>query len=316
MAGSLQQVSTEGKAGTPAVTEQGAPEPAPPTYFNARAEFAARLLQGAGLEIGPLHQPLAMPPHARVKYVDRMRTDELRHEYAELADWDLTEVDIVDDGETLATIPAESQDFIVANHFLEHCEDPIGTIATHLGKLKPGGILFYTVPDKRYTFDFRRSVTSLEHIVRDADQGPEWSRSDHYREWCRFVHGKESTGTAEQANSADWIKGKARELEEARYSIHMHVWTQAEFLQLILTCRDRFGEAFDIDAAAKVGIEFIVVLRKCGAFPPPTLVPPPSQEAAPLPTGPPLTELQRWRSRLRRVRDVIRSDLQRWRERP
>lgn len=315
MAGSLQRVSTEGKAAAPAVTEQGAPAAAPPTYFNARAEFAARLLQGDGLEIGPLHQPLAMPPHARVKYVDRMRTDELRSEYAELADWDLTEVDIVDDGEALTTIPEESQDFIVANHFLEHCENPIGTIETHLGKLKPGGILFYAVPDKRYTFDFRRPVTPLEHMVKDADQGPEWSRSEHYEDWCRFVPGLDSTGTAGQAGSPDWIERKARELEAAKYSIHMHVWTQGEFLQLILACRERFGEAFDIEAAAKVGIEFIVVLRKSGAFPPPALVPPPPHEAAPLPAGPPLTELQRWKSRVKRVANVIRSDARRWRER-
>ena len=63
-----------------------------------------------------------------VRYVDRMWTDELRREYPELANWDLTQVDVVDDGEKLATIADESQDFIVANHFLEHTEDPVGTI--------------------------------------------------------------------------------------------------------------------------------------------------------------------------------------------
>ena len=33
----------------------------------------------------------------------------------------------------------------------------------------------------------------------------------------------------------------------------MHVWTQAEFLQLILACRERFGDAFDVEAAARSG---------------------------------------------------------------
>ena len=113
-------------------------------------------------------------------------TPDLRREYPELADWDLTEVDIVDDGEKLAKIPAESQDFIIANHFLEHTEDPIGTIETHLGKLKPGGVLFYAVPDKRFTFDFRRPVTPIEHMVADFEEGPERSRAEHYREWCRL----------------------------------------------------------------------------------------------------------------------------------
>ena len=63
------------------------------------------------------------------KYVE----DDLRREYPELTDWNLTPVDVVDDGEKLLTIAEESQDFIVANHFLEHCENPIRTIETHLG---------------------------------------------------------------------------------------------------------------------------------------------------------------------------------------
>jgi hypothetical protein len=49
----------------------------------------------------------------------------------------------------------------------------------------------------------------------------------------------------------------------------MHVWTQSEFLSLILHCRERFGDAFDIEAAARRGIEFVVVLRKSGALPAP-----------------------------------------------
>ena len=124
-----------------------------PVFLDARREFAERFLAGEGLEIGALHLPLRTPSGAHVRYVDRMSVEDLRAEYAELAEWDLTPVDVIDNGELLSTIPAASQDFIVANHFLEHCEDPIRTIETHLGKLRPGGVLFYAVPDKRYTFD-------------------------------------------------------------------------------------------------------------------------------------------------------------------
>ncbi len=196
-----------------------------------------------------------------------MPAEKLRDEYPELAGWDLTQVDIVDDGETLATIPDESQDFIVANHFLEHCENPIRTIETHLGKLRPGGILFYAVPDKRYTFDFRRPVTPLDHMVADYEKGPDASRAEHYEEWCRLVIDNESG--SDGAPDEAWIERRARELEGAGYSIHMHVWTQAEFLKLVLDMRERFDSAFDVEAAAKVGIEFVVVLRKEGTLPAP-----------------------------------------------
>jgi SAM-dependent methyltransferase len=224
-----------------------------------------------------------------------MSVEDLRAEYAELEEWDLTPVDVIDNGELLSTIPEGSQDFIVANHFLEHCEDPIRTIETHLSKLRPGGVLFYAVPDKRYTFDSRRPPTPLEHVVADHEQGAERSRAGHYDEWARLVVDSEAPAGAEGAAFEEWAARRARELEEDAYSIHMHVWTQAEFLELILHCRDRFEGAFDIEAAARQAIEFIVVLRKAG--PPP--VPPPS---APAPGG-----TSRRRRLARRVVSRLRS---------
>ncbi|MGN6255066.1 MAG: methyltransferase domain-containing protein [Solirubrobacterales bacterium] len=244
------------------------PAEPPPIYIDARGVLANHFLFGEGLEIGPLHQPLTLPPHAKARYVDRMKVEDLRRHYPELADWDLTPVDVVDDGEKLTTIEPESQDFIVANHFLEHTEDPIGTIETHLGKLKPGGILFYAVPDKRFTFDFRREVTPLEHMIADHELGAERSRAEHYDQWAQEVFPEEGE-TSEQALA------RARKLEDEAYSIHMHVWTQAEFLRLILACRERFDDAFDIEASARQSIEYMVVLRKRGPLPPPPSPPPP-----------------------------------------
>jgi SAM-dependent methyltransferase len=246
------------------------PAEAPPVYLDARSELAARFLFGEGLEIGALHAPLVVPSHVRVRYVDRIAVEELRREYPELADEELVQVDVIDDGEVLATVPDGSVDFIVANHFLEHCEDPIGTIEVHLRKLKPGGVLFYAVPDKRYTFDFRRPVTPLEHMILDHEDGPDRSRRDHYEEWSRLV--PEVLPPEEQAVR------EAHELEASRYSIHMHVWTQAEFLQLILHCKQRFDE-FEIEAALRRSLELVVVLRKRGPLPDPPPATPGAAEA-------------------------------------
>jgi SAM-dependent methyltransferase len=258
----------------------------PPAYFDARAVLAGSFLNGEGLEIGPLHLPLRLPAHARARHLDRMAVEDLRREYPELADWDLTPVDVIDDGEALTTIDAESQDFIVANHFLEHCENPIATIETHLRKLRPGGVLFYAVPDKRYTFDHRRPVTPLDHMIGDYRHGSEGSRRGHYDEWARLVDSFD--GETEED-----ILARARRLEDEKYSIHMHVWTQIEFLQLILACRELLDEAFDIEATARQTIEFIVVLRKRGPFP----APPPGAQVP----SPPRTLRARGRSALRRL---------------
>jgi predicted SAM-dependent methyltransferase len=255
------------------------PDSPPPRYLDARAEFAFRYLSGDGLEIGGLHRPLTMPAKARVRYVDRMVAEELLESYdEEIIGRDLVEVDIVDDGETLATVAAASQDFIVANHFLEHTGDPIGTIGNHLRKLRPGGVLFYAVPDKRYSFDFRRQATTLDHMIRDHEEGPEVSRREHYDEW-----GNDVNGTDEERALPTWPqKGEeiARLLEGQDYSIHHHVWTEAGFLELLLYCRENLEESFALEAVARNGEEIVVVLRKAGAWPdPPTAAPPAAQLA-------------------------------------
>jgi SAM-dependent methyltransferase len=239
-----------------------------PAYLDVRKRFAAAYLRGDGLEIGALHQPLGLPSGARARYVDRMDVAELREQYPELAAQEMAAVDLVEDGETLPSIPASSQDFIIANHFLEHAENPIGTIETHLGKLRPGGVLFYALPDKRFSFDFRRPVTPVEHLFADYEQGPERSRAEHFEEWCRLVVDADGAHREdERPRPEDEVLRQARELEAREYSIHMHVWTQDEFLRLLLAMREHFDGAFDLEAMARTGLEFVVVLRKRGPLP-------------------------------------------------
>ena len=59
---------------------------------------------------------------------------------------------------------------------MEHCEDPIMTIKTFVRVLRRDGFLFLAVPDKKYTFDKDRNLTSLEHLIRDHLVGPIVSR--------------------------------------------------------------------------------------------------------------------------------------------
>jgi len=234
------------------------PQDPPSPLRDTRRELADEFFRGSGIEIGALHLPMALPDDASVRYVDRMTVPDLRAHYPELEGAALAPVDIVDDGELLSTIDDESVDFVIANHFLEHCEDPIRTIETHLGKLRPGGVLFYAVPDQRYTFDFRRPATPLSHVVADHENGPEASRFEHYLEWASLVY----PAGAEPPNELS-ARQHAADLERSGYSIHFHVWTQRDLLELMLHCHERLG-SFEIEAVRRVGLENIVVLRKHG----------------------------------------------------
>ena len=128
-------------------------------------------MKGDGIEVGPLHSPLKVPRSARVTFVDRMPVAQLREQYPELKNVKLVEPDVVDDGEKLKKFEDSSQDFIIANHFLEHCQDPIGAFEGFLRVLKEGGILYLALPDMRSTFDKDREVSAFDHLLRDYREG-------------------------------------------------------------------------------------------------------------------------------------------------
>jgi hypothetical protein len=49
------------------------------------------------------------------------------------------------------------------------------------------GFLYLAVPDKRFTFDHDRPITSLEHLIENDENSPEVDRRAHYEEWVRLV---------------------------------------------------------------------------------------------------------------------------------
>jgi predicted SAM-dependent methyltransferase len=218
-----------------------------------RELIANNYLTGTGIEIGALNHPLYVPSTAQVKYVDRMSVTDLRTHYPELNTVNLVEVDIIDNGESLTTITESSQDFVIANHFIEHCQNPIASLQSMLRVLKVGGVLYLAIPDKRYTFDCDRAVTSVEHILRDYEEGPEWSRRQHFEEWTRIVNKVQDDVEAE---------AHITHLMEIDYSIHYHVWTQTEFLELVLAVKKTLNAEFELELFCKNGDEMIVILRK------------------------------------------------------
>jgi hypothetical protein len=204
-------------------------------HFSLDREFIAKTyISGNGIEIGALHRRVRVPKKARVKYVDRWSVPELREQCPELSFHWLPRVDIIDNGELLRTIGDSTQDFVIANHFLEHCQNPIGAISNML---------------RRYTFDMDRPVTTIDHLLKDYEQGPEWSKRQHVEEWARAVD--ESQRDKEIAL-----------LMDLDCSIHYHVWTQTELLELMTVLKRRLGFQFDLELFFKTGDEAIFVLRK------------------------------------------------------
>jgi SAM-dependent methyltransferase len=220
----------------------------------ARNGLAQRYLFGSGIEIGALQKPLKVSDSCQVRYIDRMTLPKLLEHYPEMAQYPLQAPDIVDDGQQLSHIAENSQDFIVANHFLEHCPDPILSIHTMLRVVRPGGILFMAVPDKRHTFDFCRPVTPYASLKNAYLTGQRSGTAELFYEWAHFVTGL----PGEQAQHL------ADQLLAEDYSIHYNVWAATDLFSFLLTARHDFQIPFELIAAVSSENETIVILERTG----------------------------------------------------
>jgi SAM-dependent methyltransferase len=225
----------------------------PGTYeVMVRKELAAKFLHGRGLEVGALQRRLAVPQSCVVTYVDRMPLPDLLAHYPELRGQPIQPPDLIDDGETLLTVASESQDFVIANHFLEHCENPIQTLI-NLGRvLRNGGVLFMAVPDKRFTFDFDRPVTRFADLADACHQQRRCNRDALYLEWAALV---------QRAQPAD-AGPLAQKLADEHYSIHFNVWSLPDLLEFVARSQTDFGVPFRLDWVVSSENEVILILRK------------------------------------------------------
>ena len=211
-------------------------------------------LKGDGIEIGALHRPLGVPPTARVRYVDRLPEADLRRHYPELADQPFAPVSVLGSAEDLSAFPDASLDFVIANHLLEHLEDPIRGLREFARVLRRDGVLYLALPDPRVSFDRGRQLTSVDHLVDDYRRGTRANRAAHYLDWATNVD-KDPEPSA-----------RAARLMEMDYSIHFHVWQPDTFVEFLVAARKEAGLELEIGEFSPpqhpLDDEFIFVLLK------------------------------------------------------
>lgn len=120
-----------------------------------------------GLEIGALNNPVVARSDGRIRYVDYADTATVKAKpYDDTIDpADIVDIDIVWAERPLIEAAGEPVDYIVASHVIEHVPDLVGWLQDLAGAMKPGGVLSLVVPDKRYTFDLQRPVTTLGEVI-------------------------------------------------------------------------------------------------------------------------------------------------------
>ena len=125
---------------------------------------------GRGLEFGPLASPLVRKEEGDVLYIDHASREVLIAKYANdpAVDADgIVDVDVIWDERPLKDcLPGgESYVYAVASHVIEHVPDVVGWLREVADVLRPGGLVVLAVPDKRYTFDRFRRLTTLSDLM-------------------------------------------------------------------------------------------------------------------------------------------------------
>ncbi len=226
--------------------------------LSIRRFFARRYLAGHGIEIGAQNLPTPLDENkASVTYVDRLEAEATANYFKMPLD-SLVPVEHVCDASDLATIEDGSLDFVVANHVLEHLDDPLGGLLEWLRVIRPNGVLFLSVPNYRANeYDFQRRPVPLSHLIRDFEDEDHRGEGklEHYRDFVR---------NAEFEQTDPCFDDRVQDLLEIDDRIHFHVYDYRLMNELVLEAQKRSGSGLRlVDQFHRLyAYEILLVLRK------------------------------------------------------
>ncbi|HEY8672830.1 MAG TPA: methyltransferase domain-containing protein [Candidatus Dormibacteraeota bacterium] len=222
-----------------------------------------RFLVGAGVELGPGHHPMpVLFSDVTIRYVDRWDPEQNRSLFPDVAAGStFTTPDVIAnlDVDRLSALSDESQDFVIASHLLEHLANPLAQLEDMHRVLRRGGVALIFLPDRRYTFDRKRSPTPLEHLIADHRDQVTVASDEHLEDHLRKTGVWQDSWTDED---------RRREFAFNRErSIHVHCWTEDEFLPVLVHTVVAMGMQWELLDAMFVedvtdGFEFGFALRR------------------------------------------------------
>lgn len=134
----------------------------------------------------------------------------------------------VTDGATLDGIPDGHYDAVISSHVIEHLADPLGALAAWRRVARQDAHLLLVAPHMAGTFDHRRAVTPLEHMVEDFERGTGEDDLTHLDETL-VLHDRNRD--AEPDDQEAWAAAR-RDNVHTRV-LHHHVFTTESLLRLL-----------------------------------------------------------------------------------
>jgi SAM-dependent methyltransferase len=135
--------------------------------------------KSCGLEIAPYHSPIAPKRDGwNCLSLDFFETEKLRQNAKLDPDPFVSKnIDKIENVDIIASATEIEEelfkigllghfDYICSSHNFEHLPDPLKFLRGAGSALKPNGFLSMAIPNKRYTFDYSRNLTSTKDILK------------------------------------------------------------------------------------------------------------------------------------------------------
>jgi SAM-dependent methyltransferase len=132
------------------------------------------------------------------------------------------------DGVDLVGLADGSYDVVMSSHVLEHIANPLKALAAWRRVTSPTGHLLIVAPHMSGTFDHRRPLTSLEHVVEDFERGTGEDDLTHVEETLRL---HDRTRDVETGDGEQWAA--PRRNNPTTRLLHHHTFTTASLLALL-----------------------------------------------------------------------------------
>ncbi len=187
-------------------------------------------LAGKGLEIGALHEPADLPPGATAQYLDAVDEARAAAIYPEIPREKLVKVSFVGDvdQDALLQFPTGAFNFVVANHVLEHLANPVKAVREVFRICREGGMVVIAIPDKDFTFDRSRELTSWSHLWSDYVNDIQVVDDSHFESFLR------SAAPHVFAEPPENLKVHLQYVRDRRE--HAHVWNSESFGRFMRAC--------------------------------------------------------------------------------
>jgi SAM-dependent methyltransferase len=155
-------------------------------------------------------------------------------------------------------------DYVILCHVLEHVPDPIRFLPDVSALLRPGGVLFLAVPDKRETLDAPRPSTTIDHLLARYHHGAPGPPLAQIMEFARTWD--ENWRRLATESPQEFFAWGVSQFESGTADVHCNVWRDEElFAQLGYLTRGGFLPELEVclrEPQANQLNEFYVALRK------------------------------------------------------